>query len=240
MVNPSGSVLREDMSDLPALQPLPTAAERTADVIRENIFEGRFAPGTALPEAALSKALQVSRNTVREAFRTLTSEHLLAYEAHKGVMVRWLTEDDIRDIYRLRRMFELTAIELAMAGRHELDVGGIGGVVTEAEQAVRDRLWNKVGTLNLRFHAEIVGAHHSPRIDEVFQRLMTEVRLGFLTFTDQASLHGQFVPRNRRLHGHMAAGRLTAARAELAGYLDDAQDLVIKAVQESAQVREQS
>src|SRR5919198_3721561 len=106
MAKPGEPSPHGSLSDLPALQPLPTAAERAADVIRENIFEGRFAPGTALPEAALSKALQVSRNTIREAFRTLTGEHLLAYEAHRGVTVRWLTVDDITDIYRLRRMFE--------------------------------------------------------------------------------------------------------------------------------------
>jgi DNA-binding GntR family transcriptional regulator len=235
----SGSVRPDDLADLPPLQPLPTAAERAADVIRENIFEGRFAPGAALPEAALSKALQVSRNTVREAFRTLTSEHLLTYEAHKGVMVRWLTAEDVDDIYRLRRMFELGAIDLAIEGRHEQNAGEIGKVVTAAEQAVRDGLWKEVGTANLRFHAEIVSAHQSPRIDEVFQRLITEMRLGFLAISDQTTLHGQFVPRNRALHGHIAAGRLAEARRELAGYLDDAQDLIVKAVRESAQVRGQ-
>src|SRR5262245_38912641 len=122
----------ENLADLPPLPPLPTAAERAADVIRDNIFEGRFAPGTALPEAALSMALQVSRNTVREAFRTLTSEHLLTYEAHKGVMVRWLTADDVRDIYRLRRMFELGALDLAIESRHELNAEEIGTMVTVA------------------------------------------------------------------------------------------------------------
>ena len=118
---------RGDMSDLPSLQPLPTAAERAADVIRENIFEGRFAPGTPLPEAALSAALQISRNTVREAFRTLTAEHLLIHEPHKGVMVRELTMDDVHDIYRLRRMFELSAFDLAIETQQKLDVAEIGG-----------------------------------------------------------------------------------------------------------------
>ncbi len=76
------------LAGLPSLNPLPTAAERAAEVIRDNIFQGRFQPGTALPEASLAKALQISRNTVREAFRTLMGEHLLTYETHKGVAVR--------------------------------------------------------------------------------------------------------------------------------------------------------
>jgi DNA-binding GntR family transcriptional regulator len=225
-----GSGPPDDLADLPALRPLPTAAERAAEVIRDNIFEGRFAPGTALPEAALSKALQVSRNTVREAFRMLTGEHLLTYEAHRGVMVRWLSADDVGDIYRLRRMFELAAVDHAIAGTHALNVKAIGVLVTTAERAAAAGRWKEAGTVNLRFHEEIVAAHQSPRITEVFRRLMTEIRLGFLVFTDPAELHGAFVPRNRELHGLMADGDLQEARARLATYLDEAEQRIITAI----------
>jgi DNA-binding GntR family transcriptional regulator len=220
------------MSGLPSLQPLPTAAERAADVIRQNVFEGRFAPGTALPETALSAALQVSRNTVREAFRTLTAEHLLAHEPHKGVVVRELTTDDVRDIYRLRRMFELSAFDLAIETGLQFDLTQIAATVNEAELLAADRQWLDVGTANLRFHEVIVGIHRSERITEVFRRLMTEIRLGFLAVADPAAFHGEFLARNRGLLRVMADGRLADARAELAGYLDDAQGQVIKAVRE--------
>ena len=231
MVKTLGSGQRGDMSDLPSLQPLPTAAERAADVIRENVFEGRFAPGTALPEAALAAALQISRNTVREAFRTLTAEHLLTHEPHKGVIVRDLTVDDVHDIYRLRRMFELSAFDLAIETGQKLDIEEIGKTVAQAEALARDEQWLDVGTANLRFHEVIVGIHRSARITEVFRRLMTEVRLGFLAVTDPAAFHGAFLARNREIHRRMAEGRLGDARAELAAYLDDAEVLIIKAIQ---------
>ena len=231
MVKTLGSGQRGDMSDLPSLQPLPTAAERAADVIRENIFEGRFAPGSALPEAALSAALQISRNTVREAFRALTAEHLLTHEPHKGVIVRELTVDDVHDIYQLRRMFELAAFDLATETQQALDLEEFGRTVAEAEFAARDEQWLEVGTANLRFHEVIVSIHRSVRITEVFRRLMTELRLGFLAVTDPAAFHGAFLIRNREIHGHMADGRLGDARAELAAYLDDAEVLIIKAIQ---------
>lgn len=223
-----------DMSGLPSLQPLPTAAERAADVIRENIFEGRFAPGAALPEAALSEALQVSRNTVREAFRTLTAEHLLAHEAHKGVVVRELTADDVRDIYRLRHMFELSAFDLAIGAGQRFDLAQVGATVSDAEQLASDLRWLDVGTANLRFHEVIVGIHRSERITEVFRRLMTELRLGFLAVTDPAAFHGGFLTRNRVLLRFMTEGRLADARADLADYLDDAQAQVVKAVRDSS------
>jgi DNA-binding GntR family transcriptional regulator len=231
MVKPWEPGRRGDMSDLPSLQPLPTAAERAADVIRENVFEGRFAPGTPLPEAALSAALQISRNTVREAFRTLTAEHLLTHEPHKGVMVRELTPEDVRDIYKLRRMFELSAFDLAIETQQQLDVNQIAKTVAEAEVLASDGLWLDVGTRNLRFHEVIVGIHRSARITEVFRRLMTELRLGFLAVTDPAAFHGSFLARNLAIHEAMVKGRLRDAQAELAAYLDDAEGLVVKAIQ---------
>ena len=231
MVKPWEHSPRGDMSDLPSLLPLPTAAERAADVIRDNVFEGRFAPGTPLPEAALSAALQISRNTVREAFRSLTAEHLLTHEPHKGVMVRELTADDVRDIYRLRRMFELSAFDLAIETKQLLDVEQIGRTVAEGELLAADGLWLEVGTANLRFHEVIAGIHRSARITEVFRRLMTELRLGFLAVTDPAAFHGSFLARNRAIHAAMAKGRMRDAQVELAAYLGDAEAMVVKAIQ---------
>jgi DNA-binding GntR family transcriptional regulator len=196
-------------------------------VIRESIFEGRFAPGTPLPESALSAALRVSRNTVREAFRTLIGEHLLAHEPHKGVVVRRLTSADVRDIFHLRRMLELGALDLVAEAGGRVDVAAIDRTLTAADAAAQAGQWVEVGTADLRFHAEIVRVHGSVRIDEIFHRLMTEVRLGFLAGADPAALHGEFLARNREIRDLLADGRIGEALKRLAGYLDDAEERVI-------------
>jgi DNA-binding GntR family transcriptional regulator len=235
MVKPSERIARGPLAGLPPIQPLPTAAERAADLIRQYIFEGQFAPGTPLPEASLSEALQVSRNTVREAFRTLISEHLLIHEPHKGVTVRWLTERDVTDIYKLRRMFELGVFDLASGGRLQLPVSvqeEIGKVVAGAEAAAGRAEWAEVGTANLRYHALLVELHDSERINDTFRRLMTELRLGFLAHEDPAAFHGSFLMRNRKIHEQITRGELAEARAELASYLDDAEADVLRAVRQ--------
>ena len=234
MVKPSVQGRESPMSGLPPIQPLPTAAQRAADLIRQYIFEGRFAPGTPLPEASLSAALQVSRNTVREAFRTLMSEHLLVHEPHKGVTVSWLTADDVLDIYKIRRMFELSVLDLAVQGQLELaknELGEIGTLLAEAETAAANGDWAQVGTANLRFHGLLVEMHRSERINDTFRRLMTELRLGFLAHEDPASFHGPFLARNRRIYELIVTGELDDARKELGRYLDDAEQDVLRAVQ---------
>lgn len=248
-VKPFEPNARASMPALPPIQPIerpPTAAERAADLIRQYIFEGRFAPGTPLPESSLSAALRVSRNTVREAFRTLMGERLLVHEPHKGVTVRWLSRRDVLDIYRLRRMFELSVLDLAIDGHMALrqdDLAEIGALLAEADSAAHSAAdsaadsaagsggdWAAVGTANLRFHALLVGMHHSERIDDTFRRMMTELRLGFLAHENPADFHGRFLNRNRALYELLTGGELARARRELATYLDDAEAEVVAAV----------
>ncbi|HET8866795.1 MAG TPA: GntR family transcriptional regulator, partial [Agrococcus sp.] len=42
-----------------------------ADTLRAQIIQGAFTPGERLSESALAERLEVSRNTLREAFRVL-------------------------------------------------------------------------------------------------------------------------------------------------------------------------
>jgi len=219
-----------DLADLPALVPLPTAAERVSEVIRDHIFEGRFPPGSPLPEASLAQALQVSRNTVREAFRTLMSEHLLEYEVHKGVAVRRLTPDDARDIYEVRRTLELTALDRVEKGLATVDGEALAAHIAAGRQAGDDDDWVRAGTVNLRFHAEIVALHGSPRLDEFFRGLMTEMRLGFLAIEDAKALHEPYLNQNEKLCSLLVGGKVASARRMLEKYLASAAEQVVAAV----------
>ncbi len=218
------------LAGLPSLAPLPTAAERAADVIREGIFEGRFQPGSPLPEAALAQALQVSRNTVREAFRTLMGEHLLEYEVHKGVAVRRLTSGDARDIYQIRRTLELSALDLVGAGRATVDADALRASVAAGRRAADDGDWVLAGTANLNFHTRIVALHGSPRLDEFFHHLMTEMRLGFLALRDPQTLHEPYLLENERICASLIAGQVAEARMMLESYLSEAEEQIVAAV----------
>lgn len=88
-----------------------STAERVADILRGRVAEGYFRPGERLAEDAIGKALGVSRNTLREAFRLLTHERLLVHELNRGVFVRILAVEDVEDIYRTRRLVECAVVQ---------------------------------------------------------------------------------------------------------------------------------
>ena len=87
-----------------------STTERVAGVLRKRIAEGFFLPGGRLSEQDIGNALGVSRNTLREAFRLLTHERLLAHELNRGVFVRIPSIEDVVDIYRVRKIIECAAV----------------------------------------------------------------------------------------------------------------------------------
>ncbi|MGY2062844.1 GntR family transcriptional regulator, partial [Nocardia gipuzkoensis] len=86
---------------------LPKAARRglsheAADVIREAIFAGDFAPGAPLREVELAAALGVSRGSVREGLAVLEREGLIRSGWHRGTTVIEVTAVDVEEVYTLR------------------------------------------------------------------------------------------------------------------------------------------
>jgi len=205
-----------------------STAQRVAGVLRTRITEGMLLPGTRLSEEALSEALSVSRNTLREAFRLLGHEGLLIHELNRGVFVRMLTLDDVNDLYRTRRIIEMAAVQSAgRAAPEALD--RVREAVEFSERAARDDKWPDAGTGNMHFHQALAGLLGSPRVDETMRRLLAELRLVFHVVQSPRELHEQYVRRNREIYQLLVIGETVSAAAMLAAYLDTAERQLVEA-----------
>ena len=223
---------------LPPLEPVASMAERTAERLREHIFQGQLLPGMSLPEIKLAEAFRVSRNTVRDAFRILISENLLAYAMHRGVFVRQLTTEDVHDIYASRRELELGALESfdhATRGGAPTDLSHLAKMVEGAQRAAAEERWSEVGTANARFHEEIVAFLGSPRRRQFFRALMTELRLGLCAMPDARAMHEPYMSWNRRILAVLVEGQTAEARRELERYLREAERQAAEAVRDEGQ-----
>ena len=215
--------------DRPLLAQVGTA-DRVAALLRDNITEGVFPPGTRLSEEAIGQALGVSRNTLREAFRLLCHERLAVHELNRGIFVPVLTSEDVVDLYRLRRLVEGGAARMAdqasAAARQAL-----AAAVADAEAASAAGDWEAVRSADLHFHQAIAALAGSPRLDELMRHALAELRLVFHVMADPERFHRPFVARNKVIAQLIEAGDGAAAEQELLGYLADAERQLLAAYQ---------
>ncbi len=82
--------------------------------IQADILSGAIADNSKLTEQAVCKKYNVSRTPVREAFRQLESDGLIKYIPNRGAFVTGLSKRDIADLFDLRALFEVQAVEWAI------------------------------------------------------------------------------------------------------------------------------
>ncbi|WP_158702088.1 GntR family transcriptional regulator [Kitasatospora sp. MMS16-BH015] len=202
-------------------------AEWAVAELRARIADGEFAPGARLVEDEVCELLGVSRNTLREAFRLLAHERLLVQHHNRGVFVRELTAEDVADLYRVRRLVELSAVQ-GLQGRPD-GLERMAEAMAEAEVAEARQDWRALGTANLHFHQGLAALTGSARVDELMARIIAELRLAFQAMDDPFAFHRRYLERNRLILRLLEAGEGGAAATAIAEYLDEAEDELLKA-----------
>lgn len=226
----TSSGLTDASNGLPALPRRSSTAEHAAAMLRLEIAQGRLLPGTKLREERVSAAFAISRNTVREAFRLLSHERLVDHTLHRGVYVRTVSAEDIRAMYRTRRLIEPLGVDATIG--NEAAVATLTEVVEAAELAVARDDWDAVGTLDIDFHRQLMAGCESEHVSTMVERLLAELRLAFLRMPDRRALHGPYVARNRRLVTLLAARDRSGALTEIRDYLDTAEGQLLNSLED--------
>jgi len=85
--------------------------DRVYQNIKFQIMKGTLKPGTRLLEKELSKAMNISRAPIREAFNRLEKEGFITIIPRKGAAVSNITTQMIEDIFEIRESLESLAVK---------------------------------------------------------------------------------------------------------------------------------
>lgn len=128
---------------------------RVFEILRDDILEGIYKPGESLVETKLSEKLGVSRTPIRDAIRQLGSEGLVKIVPNRGAVVKGISQQEIKDIYKIRMLVEGMA-----AGR-------------AAENITSDELDELRETVELEgFYTERKDIEHLTRLDTKFHDIL--------------------------------------------------------------------
>jgi DNA-binding GntR family transcriptional regulator len=80
--------------------------DRVTDEIHRAILNGDLAPGSTVSIVDLCERFSISHIPVREALRRLESEGVVSLRPGRSALVATVTSDELRNIYRLRKLVE--------------------------------------------------------------------------------------------------------------------------------------
>jgi DNA-binding GntR family transcriptional regulator len=113
----------------------PSSSDRVAKAVTNSILSGRWFPGQRLIEGDLARDLKVSRGTVREAFKRLAAERVIALTPHRGAYVRVLTREEALELLEVLTVLYGLAATLAA---EKIDQGDNRKRLTAAYERLRD------------------------------------------------------------------------------------------------------
>jgi DNA-binding GntR family transcriptional regulator len=213
-----------------------SVADEVAGVLRLRILTGELRPGTPLLEIPLSSSLGVSRNTMREAMKVLSLEGLVTHSAHRGIAVAELTPQDIREIYQLRRMLELSAVQAARrpAADH---LEKLLVLVDQYEASVRAGDWTSAVASDLQFHSLLIRFHNNRRLESFYQKVLRELRVGMVLVDRGLDNPTRLIRVHRGIYQLLAAGKLRQCAAALAQHLDESEARISKVIADHTSAR---
>jgi DNA-binding GntR family transcriptional regulator len=210
-----------------------TAASSIAEALRDELLSGTYPPGTPLGDADLIERTGVSSATARAALSELEHDGLVVHSLHRGVEVVRITQDDVRDIYAARRVFETSGLH-ALLRRRPVDVSWLEAAVDRMGEAAVARDGRALVEADLAFHLAIVAAAGSGGVGGAARKAPMELRL-VLSVADRARADlPALVADHQYLVEVFRSGHLREAVAALDDHLARAEVLARQAAADPA------
>ena len=190
-----------------------------ADKLRQAIGHGELKPGAQLGEAELARKFGVSRGPVREAMSRLTQEGLLVPIRNRGLFVREMTADDIRDMYLAREAIERAAARKIIDGDHVAAGEELLLIVEQMTQATTPA---EVSEVDIAFHERLLQLANSPRLSRIHQTFITETRMCIHCLDETYAVSEVRGEEHRALANAIRAGDGELTDRLLIAHMDDA------------------
>jgi len=192
--------------------PLRSSAVAT---LREAIIEHLLPPGRRLVEDEIASQLNISRNPVREAFRTLEQEGWLVGHSGLGVYVAEPSKEELTDLFEVRSVLEVFATRLAATHASLTQLARLTELVAEARRTTSAPESSRVGT---EFHRVIAEASGNRAVVEILTTMSDKIRwvlssVGSQRLAGSWKEHEQLVDAVRSRNSNLA-GRLARHHAE--------------------------
>jgi len=162
---PLVAALAERLAELAASRKVhafdKNAADSVYQTLRDAIVEGRLHAGDSLIEWHVARQFGTSRTPVREALLRLEAEGLAFRVPRRGLVVRHVSEHEIREVYAVRTALEVLAAREAANEAMPSDIAQLRWINQRLAEAIEHDDFGNVPILTNEFHQAVASAAHN-------------------------------------------------------------------------------
>jgi DNA-binding GntR family transcriptional regulator len=229
-------LVRPELIDGPPLKKVGGLRRTLGDLAYKELLDAilyrRLVPGESLGLDRLATQLGMSRTPVNLALSRLYAEGLVSYNEHTGFVVRTLTVKELDEIYDLRLLYEIHAVEVGLRSSSEAQLDEIAAL---AEQFIANADWEgpdvyrRALEFDYLFHRSILRLAGSALLEEAYDRLhypLQSFRLGLVA--RQRRPVEQVIAEHTAIVAALAEHDVGAAQARLRLHIEGARDRALE------------
>ncbi len=158
--------------------------DRAYDEIKRRIITLDFKPGAYLNEAQISEELSIGRTPVHQALDRLMIEGMVEVIPRKGVLVRSVSLDEVRNLIEVRLINEPHAAGLAAEKATDAQLDRLQAVLDQSDAARAVRDIEALMNLDRAFHQGIARAAGNEVLTDVISTLQDRLsRFWFISLS---------------------------------------------------------
>lgn len=152
----------------------------TYSTLFNRIIHGEYQANTRLKEDELAEEFKVSRTPIRETLRLLQQDGLIEIFPNRGARVYGFTVDDLEEMYEIRRVLEVLALDFAAPS---MSISGLVELRESIEKIKNIDDAIKHAELDAKLHSYIIESSRRRRLinmlNQLFHLMQTFRELGF-------------------------------------------------------------
>ena len=195
-------------------------SEDLASRLRDDILSGRLKKKQKLTEQVICEEYDVSRTPVREALVVLQTEGLVELIPNRGAFVTGFSEEDIRDIFTLRKIYEMQATRWAVERINEEEMQEFQENYDFMEFYTMKKDLEKMLNINANFHQMIYKASHNRILQHLLSSYQDYLRHVPSRYDDLDVYLNTVLEEHRRIYRAFENKDAEAAVAAMAAHMD--------------------
>lgn len=205
--------------DRDALVPPRSLRDEAYEIIKQRIIMCAFRPGDALSEAQVSAQLGLGRTPVRQAFDRLMRDGLVEVLPRKGIIVRPITQDEVRDMVAVRLLNEGFCARLAAERADPHVIATLTANVQAGAAAATEGDIAALMALDREFHAMIASAARNSVLAEILRNLHERAQRVWFVSLRNTSHHRRVVDEHTAIVEGLRSGDPDQAEAAMRAHI---------------------